>query len=123
MNIINRAKYNQNKPPDTKMINKLLKTGLFSKIGSAFRANKLKLNNTRYFVVIVLGKSGKEEMRWFYVPEGISVEELGFFKPRASNAILRSNSYIRELTLETIFEEAPKEIVGKLIFYLNQLPK
>lgn len=123
MNIVNRSKYSQNRPVETKIIGKLIKTGLFSKVGSAFRTDKLKLNDTRYFVIVVSAGLGKEKMRWFHVPEGISVDNLGFFKPRATNAILRPGNYIREITLEALFEEAPEEIVGKLVFHLNQLPR
>ena len=115
--------YNQQRPTEKKIIGKLMRTGLFSKVGSAFRTDRLKLNDTRYFVIVVSTGPGKEMMRWFHVPEGISVEELGFFKSRATSAIPRPDTYVREITLETLFEEAPKEIVEKLVFHLNQLPR
>lgn len=115
--------YNQSKPVEKKIISKLLRTGLFTKVGSAFRTDRLKLNGTRYFVMVVSAGPGKERMRWFHVPEGNSVEELGFFKPRATGAITRPDSYMREITLEMLFDEAPKDVVEKLVFHLGTLPK
>lgn len=122
INNINRGRHAQGRPTDSraKLISKLLKSGLFVKVDSGFRTNYLKLKDTRYYIVLGLDTSEKEGMKWFYVPEGCSAEDLRFHQYGARSL---GKEFIRKTSLEEVFDNVDPDITEKLAFHFNIIPK
>lgn len=117
----------QQRPQQNPIVSKLLKTGLFSKIGTNFRSSNLKLIGTNYYVIIG-GTPVKPIYDWYFIPPGsMPMDECSFFThtPKrlgVAEAMTKENT-ARRVSLEEVFESIPSLLQEKIMYHLNILPK
>jgi hypothetical protein len=112
---------NKSIPKQNQTIIKLLNTGIFSKIGTNFRTNILKLKDTNYYVVI--SEKSNEKIEWYLIPPGsIAIDECIFFKNTAPS-ILDTSPKVKKVSIQEVFESSNRIIQDRLMDHISLFVK
>lgn len=111
----------QNRPGQDPIINQLLNSDLFEKVGTSFRITTVRLIGTDIFVT-PSGTLQKPNYQWFHIPKGsMPIDECRFFGGRPKDAVPSQNQ-ARKILLKEVFEMIPFELQTNLMERLNIAP-
>lgn len=110
MDITGKPKPRFGKPKLDPVIDTLLKTGLFVKVGTEFQRPTIKLIGTPYQLV-----------EW--TPALDSSQKTVFLARKNNGLVWKLEGKGKVVSLGEIFDDAPPDVIEKLAFYLNMLPR
>jgi hypothetical protein len=109
-------------PKVPKAVKALLKTGVFRKSNSDFGHYRLRLVGTDFILTIPRDADEGGKLYWMRAKLGATARDFEFYPGRPAHSILSENHAQKASSLD-VFDEAPPEIIEKLAFHIDILPR